>query len=154
MTLRYFEMLIAEPDPELRKELQVYRPDSRWIMRTVLATGGIDFEGLLLSMMLEPFCDLQNPREESLSAETCQSVLMQTQLVQLMTPSELPAEQLNEPELSAFVADQELFAQVQSATELCANDMQFEITILRATSTADWRTYLRKMLSNKADQCK
>jgi hypothetical protein len=156
LTLRYFEMMIAESDPELRKDLQVYRPDSLWIMRTVLATGSIDFEGLLLSMMLEPFCDLQNPSDASLSAEVCYSVLMQTQLVHLMTPSELPAEQFKEPELSAFLADQELFAQVLEAANQCADKSHrtgdttdktpFVINILRATSTADWRSYLRKVL--------
>jgi hypothetical protein len=144
LALRYFELTLLEPEPALPEALAVYRPSLAWMRSALLATGGIDFEGLLATQLLEPFCDSKNP-SKLLSAAQCQSLLRQTQLGQLMTPSELPAENLDEPTLSQFMADQQLLEQVQTALEPCA-DTPFFITLLRATSTADWRRYMRKLL--------
>ena len=47
LALRYFELALLEPEPELRGALAVYRPDSSWMLNALLATGGLDFEGLL-----------------------------------------------------------------------------------------------------------
>ena len=66
--------------------------------------------------------------------------------------SEFPAENFEEPTRSAFVADQQLVEQAQAAVEKCADTPPFAITMLRATSSPDWRIYLRALLIS-AQKC-
>ncbi len=145
LALRYFEIYFSEPEPVLREALTVYRPDYSWTQLALLGMGGIDLEGLVASDLLEASCDLENPREASLSASDCQSLFRQSQLLKLMMPEELPAEQFEEPVLSAFLADQQLVEQIQTTLDECANSPAFVLVMLRATSSADWRGYLRKV---------
>jgi hypothetical protein len=148
LALRYFEIYFSEPEPDLREALTVYRPDYSWMQLALLGIGGIDLEGLVASKLLDASCDLENPREASLSASDCQSLFWQSQLLKLMMPEELPAELFEEPVLSAFLADQQLVEQTQATLDECGNSPAFVLVMLRATSSADWRGYLRKVASN------
>ena len=149
LALRYFELILLEPEPDLREALAVYRPNSSWMLNALLATGGIDFEGLLATSMLEPVCDLENPSAKSLKPAQCQSVLLQAPLLYLIMHSDEPMENFEEPARSAFVADQQLVEQVKAVNEKCASASPFAITMLRATSSTDWRSYLRTQSTQK-----
>lgn len=152
LALRYFELKLLEPAPELRKDLAVYRPDSSWMLNALLGIGGLDFEGFVATSLLEPFCDTDNPRAVLLKPSQCQSVLLQTQILNLITPSEFSAENFEEPARRAFIADQQLVEKVQNAAENCADNPPFVITMLRATNSRDWRSYLRA-LRNTSPEC-
>ena len=145
LALRYFELKLLEPAPELRDALAVYRPTSSWMTDALLGTGGIDFEGLVAISLLEPLCDVEKPSAASPYFRQCQTVLQQTQLLNLIDLSELPAENFEEPARSAFIADQRLVEQAQAANEKCASAPPLAITMLRATSSPDWRSYLRRL---------
>ncbi len=142
LALRYFELKLLEPEAELRDALAVYRPNSSWMTDALLGTGGIDFEGLLATSLLEPLCDSENPSAKSLKPAQCQTVLLQTQLLNLSMQSEVPIENFEEPARSAFVADQQLVEQAKDANEKCASAPPIAITMLRAISSTDWRSYL------------
>ena len=153
LALRYFELKLLEPEPDLRKALAVYRPNSSWMTDALLGTGGIDFEGLVAITLLEPLCDVEKPSAASPYFRQCQSVLQQTQLLNLIMSSEFPAENFEEPARSAFIADQRLVEQAQAAFEKCADGPPFVITMLRATSSPDWRSHLRALLIS-AQKCR
>ena len=146
LALRYFELKLLEPEPDLREALAVYRPNSSWMTDALLGTGGIDFEGLVAITLLEPLCDVEKPSAASPYFRQCQSVLQQTQLLNLIMSSEFPAENFEEPARSAFIADQLLVEQAQAAFEKCADGPPFVITMLRAASSPDWRSHLRALL--------
>ena len=152
LVLRYFELKLLEPAPELRVALTVYRPNSIWIQDAVLIMGFIDFEGIVATSLLETLCDSENPSPESLTLMQCQSVFQQTPLLHLISGSELSIDNFKEPTRSAFVADQQLVEQAQAAVEKCADNPPFAITMLRATSSPDWRSYLRALLTT-AQKC-
>lgn len=152
LALRYFELKLLEPAPELRDALAVYRPNSSWMTDAFLGIGGIDFEGLVAISLLEPLCNVEKPSSASPYFRGCQSVLQQTQLLKLIEPSEPPVESFEEPARSEFIADQRLVEQAQAAAEKCADGTPFVITMLRATSSPDWRSYLRALLTT-AQKC-
>ncbi len=152
LALRYFELKLLESAPELRDALAVYRPNSRWMTDALLGTGGIDFEGLVATSLLEPLCDVEKPSAASPYFRQCQSVLQQTQLLNLIDSSEFPAENIEEPARSVFVADQQLVEQAQAVVKKCPDGTPFVITMLRATSSPDWRSYLRALLTT-AQKC-